>query len=392
MTGIILLNGQAQDMNTFDVIVIGAGPGGSAAAYLLAAAGMRVALIDKASFPRDKLCGGMLSGRTEKVYKSIFGDGWHDVYEFTASGARFFYKTQLLNEVSDYRRMHFTMRSSFDHRLVKLACAKGATLLEKARADSLDPGKGLVRLANGETLRGDFIIGADGALSTVARNLGLSMRKDTLAAGLEIEMPRHGNMADLARPEIHFGVIRWGYGWVFPKRDTLTIGIAGLVQKNRSLRNSFRVFLEQVCSNVPDIKWKGHPIPFCNFVLRPGIGNVLLVGDAAGFVEPVTGEGIAFAMQSAGCAADAVLDAAKGGDPQSALRHYQNRYSGIARLLTQANWMRYLVFPAISEKLFSKALQKSKSLIHRYMDLAADEIDYADYSKFLVKKLALHFF
>lgn len=374
-------------MNAFDVIVIGAGPSGSAAAYILAGAGMRVALIDKASFPRDKLCAGLLSERTEKVYKSIFGDSWQDTYEFTSSDAGIFYKDRLLNEVSGYRKMYFAMRSHFDHHLVKLASAKGATLLEKTCAASLESGNRLVRLTNGTAIRGDFIIGADGAISKVAEGLGHSMQKRNLAIGLEIELPRQGKIADLARAEIHFGVIRWGYGWVFPKKNTITIGIGGLVRKNPSIRDSFRVFLKQVCSNVPDIKWKGHPIPFCNFILRPGIGNTLLIGDAAGFVEPVTGEGIAFAMQSANYAAHAILDAANCGDPKSALRHYQHRYSRLARLLKQAKWMRYFVFPAISEKLLAKALRRSKSVIQRYMDLAADEMDYSDYLKFLAKKL-----
>jgi len=379
-------------MGTYDVIIIGAGPGGSSAAYLLASAGMRVALVDQARFPRDKLCGGMMSERTEKVYRSIFGDHWQNAHEFSSSGARFFYKGRLLNEVSDYRRIYFTTRTSLDYHLVQLACAKGAALLENARAMSLEPDRGIIRLSEGGSLRGDFVIGADGVVSTVARNLGFPARKNKLATGLEIEFPRQGNLADLSRPEIYFGIVRWGYGWILPKKDTLTIGIAGLPQKNRGLKESFQAFLKQVCSKVPDIQWRGHPIPFCNFTLRPGRGNALLVGDAAGFVEPVTGEGIAFAMQSATHAAHAILDAAHHGDPQCALRHYKNRYARLERLLTQATWMRYFVFSTLSEKVFLSALQKSKSMIHRYMDLAADEMDYADYSRFLVKKLAFHFF
>ncbi len=374
-------------MSAFDVVVIGAGPGGSASAYLLASAGMRVALIDKAAFPRNKLCAGMLSERTEKIYKRIFGEGWQDAYEFTSSDADFYYKGRLLNEVRNYRRMYFTMRSHFDHRLAELAGSKGAVLIENAHAVSLEQNNRSVRLAGGAAIRGDFIIGADGAASVVARNLGFSFAKKNLAAGLEIEFPRQGDRAGLSRPEFHFGILRWGYGWVFPKKETLTIGIGGLTRKNPDLKNTFRVFLRRICSKVPDIKWDGHIIPCCNLMLRPGRGNSLLVGDAAGFVEPVTGEGISFAMESALCAADAVMDAARSGDPESALRYYQNRCSALTRHLKLANRMRHLVFSALSERLFAKALEKSKSVIHRYMDLAADEMDYADYTKFFVKKL-----
>jgi menaquinone-9 beta-reductase len=378
-------------MNHFDVIIIGAGPGGSSAAYLLANAGMRVALLDKAIFPRDKLCGGMLSERTEKVYRSIFGDCWQDAHEFSCTGAKFFYRERLLNEVSNYRKIYFATRTALDHHLVQLACARGATLMEKCCASSLEMDSGLVRLTNGTAIRGNFVIGADGVSSIIAKNIGF-LKNRKLATGLEIEFPRQGNMADLSQPEIYFGYVNWGYSWVIPKKDTVTIGIAGLAQKNRSIKESFQIFLKQVCSHIPDIKWQGHPIPFCNLMLRPGRANILLVGDAAGFVEPVTGEGIAFAMQSAGYAAHAILDAAHSGNPQSALWHYKQRYNPLARLLKQANWMRYFVFSNLSERLFLKALQRSRSMIHRYMDLAADEMDYVDYSKILIKKLAFHFF
>jgi len=239
-------------------------------------------------------------------------------------------------------------------------------------------------------LRGDFIIGADGAISRTAASLGLSLRKDSLAVGLEIDYPRQGPLADLAKPEIHFGIIRWGYGWVFPKKDSLTVGIAGLAKKNPDLRYGFQSFLKHICHCVPDIRWRGHPIPFRDFRLRPGIGNILLAGDAAGFVEPVTGEGIAFAMESASHAAHAILDAAGQGDPRGAWKHYQRRCEELVRFLSQAERMRYLVFSAISERLFAKAIERSKSVIYRYMDLAWDEMDYADYFRFLVKKLWNH--
>jgi flavin-dependent dehydrogenase len=286
--------------------------------------------------------------------------------------------------------MHFARRGPFDHQLVRLAIRKGATLLENIRAVSVERETSCVRLADGTALRGDFIVGADGAFSRTAGSLGLSLRKNNLALGLEIDYPRQGEMANLVKPEIHFGVIRWGYGWIFPKEDSLTIGIAGLANKNSSLRNGFQCFLKQVCHQVPDIPWRGHPIPFRNFKLRAGTGNILLAGDAAGFVEPVTGEGIAFAMESAGHAAQAILDAAGRGNPRSAWKHYQRRCEKLTRFLKQGEWMRHLVFSAVSERLFAKAIERSKSVIYRYMDLAWDEMDYADYFHFLARKLWRH--
>ena len=374
-------------MNSYDAVIIGAGPGGSAAAYILAGAGLRVALVEKESFPRDKLCGGLLSQRSEKIYKSIFGDQWHKVYEYEASGARFFHNLKFLNEISNYRKIYFTRRTDFDHHLVRLAIAKGADLFERTVARSIEQENALVRLSNGTAMRADFIIGADGAISTVARNLGIPLHKKSFAVGLETELPRLGEKADLALPEIHIGAARWGYGWVFPKTDTLTVGVAGLVRKNPDLKNSFYTFLGKICPEARDLKWKAHPIPFRNFMRRPGRQNVLLIGDAAGLVDPVTGEGIALAMQSASYAAQAIINAAAIGDPKSAMEHYQKKYDKTVGFLSHAQWMGYLVFPQLSQKLLARVLAGSANVIRRFMDLLADEMDYADYSRFLLGKM-----
>jgi geranylgeranyl reductase family protein len=375
----------------FDVIVIGAGPGGSAAAYLLAAAGQQVALIDKAKFPRDKLCGGFLSQRTEKTYKSIFQNGWENCYEFTSSDIGFYYKNQKLRELRRYRSNYFTRRPKFDTHMAGLAQAKGALLLDGTGVESLDTNSGRVSLANGDEVRGDFIIGADGVNSIVARTMDLSIKKKNLAAGLEIELPRQGRLEHLERPEIYFGVVRWGYGWIIPKSDTLTIGIAGLARANRNFSESFYAFLKQVCGRIPDIKWKGHPIPFGNSLLKPGRKNNLLVGDAAGLADPLTGEGIAFALKSGSYAAQAVLKAMDDGKPERAIDYYQTNYNEIVRLFSQARKMRYLVFPALSEKLFIRVLLRSENVTRRFMDLLADEIDYAAYAQFLAQKIGRYF-
>ena len=187
-------------------------------------------------------------------------------------------------------------------------------------------------------------------------------------------------------PEIYFGLIDWGYGWVFPKRDTLTVGVGGSLRKNPDLMSSFKDFLRQRFGEIPAGKIKGHHIPFGDFRRVPGRGNILLCGDAAGLVEPITGEGIAFAMQSGHFAAEAIRDAAKALKPAAALDFYQPRYEAIAASFRHANRLRHLLFPRTAQKLFSKVLPRTSSIPRRHMDLMADEITYADYGKFLLRK------
>src|SRR5262249_40556693 len=157
---------------------------------------------------------------------------------------------RLLNSVTDYRDISFTCRREFDNFLLQLAVRRGATLLEKQTAKSIDSAKSIITLVSGKTLAFDFLIGADGVNSTVARHLfGQAFCPQTIGFGLEMEVPIESRTRTTTRtivdPEIYFGLIDWGYGWVFPKRDTLTVGVGGSLRKNPDLMASFKDFLQQ---------------------------------------------------------------------------------------------------------------------------------------------------
>ncbi len=150
--------------------------------------------------------------------------------------------------------------------------------------------------------------------------------------------------------------------------------------------DSFKNFLRQRFGEIPAGKIKGHHIPFGDFRRVPGRDHILLCGDAAGLVEPITGEGIAFAMQSGHLAAEAIREAAAAGNPAAALGFYQPRYETIAASFRHANRLRHFLFPRASQNLFSKILPRTASIPRRHLDLMADEITYADYGKFLLRK------
>ena len=174
----------------FDVVVAGGGPAGSAAAFTLASHGFRVCVVDKYSFPRDKLCGGLLTLRAKKIFHQVFQTDWSPAIHRTARGAKFYFQSTLLNSVTDYRDISFTCRREFDNFLLQLAVQRGATLLEKETAKSIDSARTLVTLASGKTLAFDFLIGADGVNSTVARHIfGTSFQPQTIGFGLELEVP-----------------------------------------------------------------------------------------------------------------------------------------------------------------------------------------------------------
>lgn len=372
------------------VAIVGGGPAGSSAAFTLAAAGIQVCLVDRSVFPRDKLCGGLLTLRSRKTFQAIFKTDWSPVIQARGRGVEFFYHSTPLKSVADYKDVFFTCRKEFDAFLLDLARGAGATVLEGRRVEAVNYEKSELRLADGTALQYGFLIGADGVNSVVAKSiLGVSFHKHSIGFGLEMEVPLSSGKAALANPEIHFGLLEYGYGWVFPKKETLTAGVGGLLRANPGMKEIMEAFLHRRFGYLPPGKMKGHFIPFGDFRSPPGKGNVLLCGDAAGLVEPITGEGIAFAMLSGQYAAESIREALSLVQPGSALALYEQRYERIAQSLRQAKLLRHLLFPRPCQFLLSKILPRSESVARRHLDLMADELSYRDFGRFLLKQACL---
>lgn len=348
---------------------------------------MDVGLIDKVVFPRNKLCGGLLTLKSRQVFSDVFGTPWDEVFEHQAEGIRFFSKHRLLNSVENYSQLFFTRRLHFDHHLLQLAEAKGTTLYLGQGIASIDTVRKICHLRSGEAIGYDHLIGADGVNSLVAKTLfGAAYNKDKIALALEVEVDKAhaGRLVD--RPEIYFGIVNWGYGWVFPKKDTLTVGVGGLQSRNPRMKEDFAVFLRDLFGDLPQDKIKGHHLPFGDYKKTPGQGQVLLAGDAAGLVEPITGEGIAFAMQSGHFAARAIVETINLRREGAALQAYQRRYREITRDLDRANLLRYFIFPKPSEYLLVKALPNTRDVPMRHLDLMAGTMKYEDYTRYLAGK------
>ena len=375
-------------MYDYDVVVVGGGPAGASAAKTLASNGISVCVIDKKEFPRDKLCGGLLTLRSKKIFDQVFHTPWDTVIETNSRGVTFYYKSEFLNEVRDYKDVYFTSRRTFDCFLLDLAKNAGATVLMGHRVTSVDEKNNTVLLDNDKQIHYKYLIGADGVNSVIARRLfGSSFDIRTIAFGLETDLPYTQHVETIANPEIYFGVVKWGYGWVFPKKNTLTVGLGGLYHKNTCIKKEFVDFLLMRFGSVPDEKKiKGHFIPFGDYRRIPGRRCILLAGDAAGLVEPITGEGIAFAMHSGFFAAQSIMKAIQE-RTDDALPLYAAMYKTITDQLDHANALKYLLFPKPMLHLFKTALPHTTSIPRKHMDLMAGEITYQDYTKFLLSKI-----
>jgi menaquinone-9 beta-reductase len=315
----------------WDAVVVGAGPGGSIAALVLARAGARVALVDKAAFPRDKACGDLVGPRGVRVLEELgvsVPDAGHgaDLLAVGPSGHRS--RLPAFPGRSYAGHGIVVPRLTFDDALRSAAIAAGAEPV-RARISAVeqDPG-GPVRAVvagDGRRFEAGVVIGADGALSPVARLAGML---DSAAAlwgfAIRAYVPAQVPLPLLVLLDAERRRIFPGYGWLFPGADgAANVGIGvGLGHERRQAQ--LRGDLDRFCGMLRaagDLAGDAQPGQVIGGWLRmgatgtpPAMGNVLLVGDAAGLVNPLQGEGIAPAMVSARLAALAVLaDPARAG-------------------------------------------------------------------------------
>jgi geranylgeranyl reductase family protein len=299
----------------YDAIVAGAGPAGSTAARILAREGASVLLLDRARFPRDKPCGGAVTLRAAGCQDIDLSP----VVERTVTGARFSLR---LGETFDRRYdeplTYMTQRRRLDAFLAEAAVAAGAAFQdgEPVRAVEISNGGSGLSLTPSVTVRtesGSYsarcLIGADGANGVVGRDTGTRPETE-IAVALEGNVPYPEGVPERWREFVglDLGGLAGGYGWVFPKGDHLNVGVGAWKYAAFTLRPK----LADLCARYGFDPYgleslRGHHLP----VRVPGStiarGPVAVVGDAAGLVDPLSGEGIHMAFMSGRLAARAAL-------------------------------------------------------------------------------------
>ncbi len=347
----------------WDVAVVGAGPSGASAARGLAQVGLRVLLLEKESIPRYKPCGGGLTAKVRAALDFDFSPAVEDTIQQVsiAYGA----DRRRMGDVSAW----CVMRDKFDALLVERAVESGAEFREGQPVTRIgfdDQGADVVTPS--ETLRADFVVGADG-VNGIVRRAGGWPAHTRMGVALEAEMQSRSSALEEWRGTLHldFGAIPWGYGWIFPKAEHLSVGIGALMRNGHKL--DLHQALEHYIGTEASLRGakpmltRGHRVPLGGEMGTYHTARALLVGDAAGLVDPFTAEGIYYAIKSGQIAARELAGALERGELD--LSSYSRRINSEINSDFRYAWRLTQVFyrfPHLAYRIFVRSISTQNAM------------------------------
>ena len=363
-----------------DVVVIGAGPGGSSAAYWLARYGLDVRLLDKREFPRDKTCGDAIAPRSLAALERMGLLAQLDAPRFSTARAFGPGGRQMRSSMgardSRYPRYSLVIRRvKFDDAVRRHAIEAGAVFIGGFNVQSaLNAGERVVvsgqRDGHFQSIGARLAVVAVGANVALLRSIGVLDKTPPMILAARSYFEGLDPQDDLL--DFYFDdVIRPGYGWVFPLGDgTANVGAGFLAKRGRSVtgREAFDFFRARNTAARKRLKdarqvgpVKGYPLRI-DFATAPTFGErMLLVGEAAGLVNPLTGEGIDFALESGEIAAEFAVSALRRGDlSRRGLRDYDRRLrQKFQSVFVATMWLRRLYLnPLVLRLLMDRAARR----------------------------------
>jgi len=256
--------------------------------------------------PRYKCCAGGVTSKAAKLLDFDITEVAEDViYEVIFT---FKLGSPYLGQYSQ-PLIYTVMRDAFDYFLVQRAQQLGAAFMDGQKVTQIQVSADWVEISTADNIfRSRLVVGADGAYSIVARELGMGRNmKYTVGMESEIVVPEEELVKWKSRVQMDLGCIPGGYAWVFPKRNHLSIGVGCLASKARHLNQYHQKFLNSLSiGNYTITKSSSHLIPTCTQGRLVWQDKALLLGDAAGLADPLTGEGIYYAILSAQLAAPVI--------------------------------------------------------------------------------------
>ena len=379
--------GQAKMEHT-DFLIVGGGPAGSAAGIALTRAGRTCVIVDKQRFPRVKLCGGLFTGKSQKVLQELLGAEAYAACMAAAVASReakfslWQRETErqgeadksmnmsgvgemsCMVEVMPRKEIVLIDRPKFDEWMIRHYASLGGRLIEGDAVVELDFERRVARTQSGRELSYGCLIAADGANGRIGSVVQRQGRKSN-ALCLEINVDR-ADCPDAEGVRIYFGVVPKSYAWSFVKGDKVCLGLVKLEGVEVDAQAAFRSFLQSLgVRHLENYPLRGAMLPFGNYMKVPAWGaqSVLFVGDAARLVEPLTGEGIFYALQSG------VYAAQSGGDASL----YIDKVSRLQRLIDKGGWYQKWLMHPLAQQMWRDSAGKHPRFIEHFYSTQIEE-------------------
>jgi geranylgeranyl reductase family protein len=375
-------------MHCYDVAIIGAGPSGATAAYFCAKSGLDTLFLDKSRFPRYKECGGALSEQAMSYLDFPLDDG---IIERDIFGARVRFGTEAIEVKKTDRLAVLVTRSKLDHFLVQRASKIGAKFLENEMVIELKISKECVDIITKEKqFRARLVIGADGSQGIASRYVSEQLKMNQYGIGVVTEIPADNkalNRYISDAIEINFGITNLGYGWVFPHEGYFNVGIAGIAHKLSNPKKVLSSFLRER-GFLGQYGFHAHRIPMGGVLKKNVTDRMIIVGDAAGFVDSATGEGIAYAILSGKIAASVCHDALryKDGWKEDFLKIYPDKcYEQFGNNLKYS-----LIFARLMHKfprLLLVLMASDETVLERFLEISSCNLTYKEYLQWMIPRL-----
>ena len=374
-------------MQQYDVIVIGAGPSGAIASKTCVDKGLSTLLLEKERIPRFKLCGGAVS--TSALSHLDFGIK-KDLIERECYGERAHFKNHQIEVRTKSRLAILVSRDKFDAYLVSKAVDAGVALHEAEKATSIRPEQSrIVVETNKEKYNAKVVIGADGVNSIVSKYVRDYYKPDELGFCIAAEIPASNEEVNEYIEnaiDIHYGITKFGYGWVFPKEKHFSVGLCGLLPSMKNSRDIFIAFIKKLGFST-DVITHAHLIPAGGYEREVCSDRIILVGDAAGFVDPYHGEGIKYAFMSGKLAAERVVESYENDEfSKSALDSYKRAcYSLFGENLKYSLRLSKLMYKY--PNIFFRLLSSNKIVLDKWFEVPAGRMEYKEYIRWLIPRV-----
>lgn len=352
----------------YDVLIAGAGPAGVSCGIILQKFGVKCLIIDKAEFPREKLCGGLL---TEKAYKKIIqltnsADSVNKATLQVVNRVGMANNNIILNSCDVDIPIRIIDRIIFDNELVNYYKSLGGTINECEVFKNYDSNECIVE-TDKEKYNVKYFVKAIGASSRSSnKNIGFCL--ETFIDKKDVILPE-GNAVI-----IDFGILNKGYAWIFPSGKYYKIGFGNLYDKNCNYKEVFIEYLKQLkVSNYERYQIKGAFVPYGKCESVHTIDNFcILLGDQAGMTDPLYGEGLYFAFKTGIILAEEINNSLKNGSPLS----YDKKIEQDKNQVNYGHVLKTAFFNKIIQSIFTFIFKRKKKLIKFYVDEQVSEYKY----------------